>query len=35
MNNLEEIDRKHLILRRKGEAGYLKGHKKNVKKEFS
>ena len=31
MNNLEETDRKDLILRRKGEAGNLKGQKKLVK----
>ena len=35
MKNLEETDRKDLILRRKGDAGYLKGHKKNCKKEFA
>ena len=28
MNNHEETDRKDLILRRKGEAGNLRGHKK-------
>ena len=27
MNNLEETDRKNLSLRRKGEAGNLRGHK--------
>ena len=30
MNNLEETDRKDPILRRKREAEYLKGHKKNL-----
>ena len=34
MNNVEETDRNDLILRRKGEARYLRGHKKNLKKEF-
>ena len=32
MNNLEETDRKDLILRRKGEARHLKGHKKKLQK---
>ena len=32
MNNLEETDRKDLILRRKGEARYLKGHEKKLQK---
>ena len=32
MNNLEETDRKDLILRRKGETRKLNGHKKNCKK---
>ena len=32
--NLEETDRKDLILRRKGEVRNLRGHKKNCKKEF-
>ena len=32
MNNLEETDRKNLIFRRKGEARYLRGHKKNLQK---
>ena len=31
MNNLERTDRKYLILRRKGEARYLRGQKKNSK----
>ena len=30
MNNLEEIDRKDLILRRKGEAENLREHKKKL-----
>ena len=29
MNNLEETDKKNLILRKKGEARYLMGHKKS------
>ena len=29
MINLEETDKKNLILKRKGEAGILRGHKKN------
>ena len=32
MNNLEETDRKDLILRRKGEARNLRGHKKKLQK---
>ena len=32
MNNLEKTDRKDLILRRKGEVRYLKGHKKKLQK---
>ena len=35
MNNLEETDRKDLILRRKGEARNFRGHKKNCKMEFA
>ena len=34
MNKLEEIDRKDLILRRKGEARYLKKHKKKLQNEI-
>ena len=30
MNNLEETDGKDLILRIKGEAGYLRRHKKKI-----
>ena len=30
MNNLEETDRKDPIMKRKGEARYLRGHKKDV-----
>ena len=30
MSNQEEIDGKDQMLRRKGEAGYLRGHKKNL-----
>ena len=32
MNNLEETDRKDQILRRKGEARYLRGHMKKLQK---
>ena len=32
MNNLEETDRKDLILRRKGGVRYLRGHKKKLQK---
>ena len=32
MNNLEETDRKDIILRRKGEARNLSGHKKKLQK---
>ena len=32
INNLEETDRKNLILRRKGEARNLSGHKKKLQK---
>ena len=32
MNNLEEINIKYIILRRKGEARYLRGHKKKLQK---
>ena len=35
MNNLEETDRKALILRRKGDAGNLREHKKKLIKEFA
>ena len=35
INNLEERDGKDLILRRKGEAKNLRGHKKYCKKEFA
>ena len=30
MNNLEETDRRYLMLKRKREAGYLRGHKKTI-----
>ena len=32
MKNLEERDRKNLIMRRKWEAGYLRDHKKKLQK---
>ena len=35
MNNLEETDRKYLRWRRKGEARYLRGHKKMWRREFA
>ena len=35
MKNLEETDRKDLILRRKGEAKILKGYKKKLQKGIS
>ena len=36
MNNLEETDRKDLILKKMGEAGNLREHEKNFgKKEFA
>ena len=35
MNNLEETDRKDLVLRRKGEGVYFTGHKKKLQKGIS
>ena len=35
MKNQLETDRKDLIIKRKGEARYLRGHKKNCKQEFA
>ena len=35
MNNLEETDRKDLIMKRKGENRYSRGQEKKKKKEFA